>query len=261
VAKKKHKEELEELKAPDQFVSFWTKVGERVARHRRGLVTFVVTVCAATAALQGGRYFFGKRDAETSRAFAKIEQIASASLLPPEVAGSKAEKPDDGLPHYKTDEERKQAASKEAESFLAAHSKGKIAALAKLIKASLLRDLGKNDEASTLYVELSGSTDVDANLQLVVLDGLALAQEAAGKVDAAITTLDKLSAEAKKHQGFLADRALYTKGRLLETQGKGEEAKKIYKAISTDFPNTTLREEVTRRLALLDEATTGAATP
>jgi len=261
VAKKKHKEEIEELKAPDQFVSFWTKVGERVSRHRRGLVTFVVTICAATAALQGGRYFFGKRDAETSRAFAKIEQIASASLLPPDVAGSKAEKPDDGLPHFKTDEERKQAALKEADTFLVAHSKGKIAALAKLIKASLLRDLGKNEDATALYVELSGNSEVDSNLQLVVLDGLALAQEASGKVDAAIATLDKLSAASKSHQGFLADRALYTKGRLLETQGKAEEAKKIYKSISTDFPNTTLREEVTRRLALLDESTTGTATP
>jgi predicted negative regulator of RcsB-dependent stress response len=261
VAKKKHKEEIEELKAPDQFVSFWTKVGERVARHRRGLVTFVVTVCAATAALQGGRYFFGKRDAETSRAFAKIEQIASASLLPAELPGSKAEKPDDGLPHFKTDEERKQAALKEADAFLAQHSKGKIAALATLIKAGILRDLGKNDEAAALYVQLSSNSEVDSNLQLVVLDGLALAQEATGKVDAAIATLDKLSVASKAQQGFLGDRALYTKGRLLETQGKAEEAKKIYKAINADFPNTTLREEVTRRLALLDESTSGAATP
>ena len=261
MAKTKRKEELGDLKAPDQFVSFWTKVGERVARHRRGLVTFVVTVCAATAALQGGRYFFGKRDAETSRAFAKIEQIASASLLPAEAAGSKMEKPDDGLPHFKTDEERKQAALKEADAFLGAHSKGKIAALAKLIKAGLLRDLAKNEEATVLYVELSNNSDLDSNLRLVALDGLALAQEASGKIDAAIETLDKLSAASKANQGFLADRALYTKGRLLETQGKTEEAKKIYKAISTDFPNTTLREEVTRRLALLDEATNGTATP
>lgn len=261
MAKKKQKQETEELKAPDQFVSFWTRVGERLARHQRGIVTFVVTVIAATAALQGGRYFFGKRDAETSRAFAKIEQISSAPLLPEGEASKTAPKPEDGLPHFKTDPERKQAALKEADTFIAAHPKGKLAALAALLKAGLLRDLGKNDEAATLYQTLSSNNDLDPNLQLLVLDGLALSQEATGKIDAALVTLDKLAAAGKARGGFLADRALYTKARLLESQGKSDEAKKIYKAISTDFPNTTLREEVTRRLALLDEATPGAATP
>ena len=269
MATKKHKQEIEELKAPDQFVSFWTKVGERVARHRRGLVTLVVTVCAATAALQAGRYFFGKRDAETSRAFAKIEQTATATLLPAESTpppGSTAKpepaaKPEDGLPHFKTDEERKQAALKEADSFLGAHPKGKLAALAKLLKAKLLRDVGKNDDAAALYETLSTNSDLDPELQLLALDGLALSQEAAGKVDAALITLDKLAAAAKARQGLFADRAMYNKGRLLESQGKTEDAKKIYRTINTDFPNTTLREEVTRRLAMLDEATSGTATP
>ncbi|MDX2021750.1 MAG: tetratricopeptide repeat protein [Deltaproteobacteria bacterium] len=258
MAKKKHKDEIEELKAPDQFVSFWTRVGERLSRHRRGLVTIVVTVLAATAALQVGRYVFSKRDGETSRAFAKIEQIATAGLIPAE---GEPPKFDDGVAHFKTDEERKQAALKEAETFLAAHSKGKLAAMAKLLKASFLRDLGKNDEAIALYQPLTSSDDLSAELQLVALDGLALAQEAAGQIDAALATLDKLHTAAKAQQGFLGDRALYTKARLLESKGKAEEAKALYKSISADYPNTTLREEVTRRLALLDEATSGAATP
>lgn len=258
MATKKQKEEIAELKAPDQFVSFWTRVGERVSRHRRGLVTVVVTILAATAALQVGRFVFSKRDGETSRAFAKIEQIATAGLLPAE---GEAPKFDDGVAHFKTDEERKQAALKEADAFLAAHGKGKLAALAKLLKAGFLRDLGKNDEAIAIYQPLTSSDELSAELQLLAFDGLALAQEAAGQIDAALATLDKLHIAAKARQGFMGDRALYTKARLLESQGKTEEAKGLYKSISADYPNTTLREEVTRRLALLDEATSGAATP
>lgn len=251
MANKKRKEELAELKSPDQFVSFWSKVGEWGAKHQRSILTLVVTVVAATAALQAGKAYFGKRDAGTSRAFARIERVANAPLLPAE---GDAPKFDDGLPHFKTSEERTQAALKEADAFLAQHGRGKLAAMAELLKANYLRDLQKFEEALPLFQKLTTSDDLPAELQLLAWDGLALTQESLGKLDDAIATLDKLAAAAKTHGGFFGDRAAYNKARLLESQGKADAARTIYRAISTDYPETPLREDVNRRLALLDEA-------
>lgn len=262
MAKKKHKEELAELKQPDQFVSFWSRMGERAARHRRALVTVVVTVLAGTAALQASRHVFGKRDADTSLAFARIERVARAPLLPKEGEPPKFE---DGLPHFKTDAERKQAALKEAESFLATHPKGKLAAMAGLMKADYLRDLQRHEEALGLYETLSQNEDLTPDLRLIALDGLALTQESLGRLDAAMASLDRLVATSKERGGFMGDRATYHKARLLESQGKAADALRLYKAISAEYPDTTLREEVTRRLALLEEEDTakagGTATP
>lgn len=262
---KKRKEELAELKAPDQFVSFWSRVGEKMARHRNALLTVVVTVLAATAALQAGRTYFGKRDGNTSKAFARIERIAAAALLPAEGDPPKF---DDGLPRFKTDEERKQAGIREADAFLAAHNRGKLAAMARLLKAGYLSDLGKPGEALPLYEALVAGDELPADLQILALDGLALAQEAMGKEDAALASFEKLSAAAKAQDGFFADRAAYNKARLLEKQGKTEEARKLYRDITSSFPNSQLRQEATRRLALLEQGGadgaaqgTGSATP
>lgn len=257
---KKRKEELAELKSPDQFVSFWSRVGDKMAHHRRGILTVIVSVVAATAALQAGRSYFGKRDANTSRQFARIERIAAGTLIPAE---GDAPKFDDGLPHFKTDEERKQAAIKEADSFLKDHGRGKLAAMAQLLKANYLRDLNKHGEALPLYEKLALGDELPEDLRLLALDGLAVTQEAQGQVEAALATLDKLATAAKAQAGFFGDRALYNKARLLEGQGKSEEARKLYRSVSDQYPNTPLREDVTRRLALLDEAAGDApsATP
>ena len=52
--------------------------------------------------------------------------------------------------------------------------------------------------------------------------------------------------------GFYKDRARYHEARLAEMQGNPGEATRIYREVLDKNPTTSLREEISNRLALLE---------
>ena len=52
--------------------------------------------------------------------------------------------------------------------------------------------------------------------------------------------------------GPYKDRAAYHKARIAELRGNAEDAKKLYREVLDKNPTTSLREEITNRLAVLD---------
>jgi len=108
-----------ELKRPDEFVSFWTHLGLKISQNRRTVIAVVVVAAIGGGAAWGSVVYRNSSAAKATAAFARIERIANAELLPEKApdseegkaeakAGAKAEaKPeDDGLPHFKTEKER-----------------------------------------------------------------------------------------------------------------------------------------------------------
>jgi tetratricopeptide (TPR) repeat protein len=236
-----------ELKKADQFVSFWTRVAAVLSAKRQvfliGLVALVVVVLASW----GISELVSKRAVSASRDFSRIERVASADLLP---ASGEAPKVDDGLPHFKTEKERIEAALKEADSFLGAHSGSGLKDEAELLKAKYLLALGKAGEAVVIYKNLGAS--VDPRLRFLALEGLAYAHEAAGQTDDAIAAFLALGQESDKNGGFYRDRAFFGRARLLEKKGNAKEAEKLLKEILEKTPTTPLREEINDRLASLE---------
>ena len=233
-----------DLKNPDQFVSFWTRAGH-FAKERQRMV-LVVGIALVTALVVGwaSKAFVSRRDARASAAFARIEQVASAALLP-----EKGDAPSDGLPHYKTEKERLEAALKETDGFLKDFGGSGLKDEARLLRARFLLASERSSEALTLYQELVGG--VDRQLRFLALEGVAYAQEAAGQTDHAIGSFGKLAQDADSAGGFYRDRALYQKARLLQNKGNAGEAEKIFKQILEKTPTTSLREEINDRLAAL----------
>jgi tetratricopeptide (TPR) repeat protein len=244
-----------ELKKPDEFVSFWTKFGRKLAEHRKKVITLSVLAAVAFAAGWGAIAFRESEAAKATVAFARIERIASASLLPekPDAKDPAAKVESDGLPHFKTEKERLEAAIKEADAFVAAFGREGLGRKALLGKASRLLALGQYAEAASLYETLAAS-ETDAELRAVEQEGIAAAAEARGQLDEALREYTALVDLSQQTNGnFYLDRALFAKARVLERLGKGKEAEPVLREILSKVPKTPLRQQIDDRLALLAE--------
>lgn len=242
-----------QLKAPDQFVSFWSTVGTKAGEHRKEILIGVASLLAIVVIGVAVQAFLSGRAEEASQAFARIHRIASASLVPTAEPGKDAPAPppaSPGAPQFKTDAERTAAALKEVDDFLAKHASSPLRDEALLYKGRLLLATGKGSEALSLYNELVQR--IDPALRFLAREGLAYAEESTGQVDKAIATLAKLAEDAKGAGGFFRDRALFNQARLYEGKGAKQDAVKIYKNILSETPTTTLKEEVNNRLAILE---------
>lgn len=249
-----------ELKQPDQFVSFWTRfsthAGRFVSERKKptligvGVLAGVITATVIYGQIQE------RAEIRSSQALERVVKIASADLLPADGTPSK----DDSVPHFKTDKERMEAALKEVDAFIAAEPHGPLHREAALQKAGLLLDLQRPGEAIPIYADLVGSR-LDGNLKFMAQEGLGYAYEAKGDLDqalAAFTKLADVSAPVGKADGagqgptFYRDRSLYHQGRIAERKGNPGDAVKLYKEVLDKTPQTSLRDEISNRLAVLE---------
>jgi type IV secretory pathway VirB10-like protein len=244
-----------ELKQPDEFVSFWTHLGAKLSQHRRKAIATVASAAIALAAGWGVVSYRNAQAAKATVAFARIDRIASAELLP-EKPADKAAKPDkaeeDSVPRFKTEQERIEAANKEADAFIATFGGEGLGRKALFGKASRLLVLGKTAEAATLYDTLAAN-ETNPELRAMEREGSAAASEAAGKLDDALRAYTTLADEAQHGGSFYLDRALFAKARILEKQGKGKDAEQALRDILTKVPKTSLRPQIDDRLAVLGE--------
>jgi tetratricopeptide (TPR) repeat protein len=248
-----------ELKQPDEFVSFWTQAAARASRFANERRSALLVGSAMLVTVVIGSVVFSalaERHAKTaSDALARIERLAAGELRP---EGSPTTNPDgtpladDGIPHFKTDQERALAALKELDAFIAT-SGNPLRLEGRLERGPLLLALGRVPEAITAYEQiLSGKPD--DRLRFLAREGLGYAQEQKGDLPAATATFEKLADDAAvfKEGGFYKDRAAYHKARIAELRGNSEDAKKLYREVLDGNPTTSLRDEITNRLAVLE---------
>jgi tetratricopeptide (TPR) repeat protein len=249
-----------ELKQPDEFVSFWTHLGAKVARHRGKVIATVASAAVALAAGWGAVAYRNAQAAKATVAFARIDSIASAELLPEKTPdNAKAAKPDkqekadeDSGPRFKTEQERLEAAIKEADAFVAAFGSEGLGRRALFGKASRLIALGKAADAVAIYSTLAAG-ETNPELRALQQEGAAAANEAAGKLDDALRAYSTLADESQRSGSFYLDRALFAKARILEKQGKAKDAEQALRDILTKVPKTSLRPQIDDRLAVLGE--------
>jgi hypothetical protein len=245
------------LKQPDEFVSFWTRTASQAsdfaAARKRALIigaTMLGTVIVGSLIFSSVSEGRSKRATES---LMRVERIATAELRPdgtPTTNPDGTPLPDDGAPHFKTDKERAEAAIKELDAFLAG-SGNPLKAEAKLQRGPLLLALGRAPEAVTTYEELLAGK-VDDRMRFLAQEGLGYALEAKGDLNAAAAAFAKLTEAGAKAGGFYADRALYHQARMAELRGNAADAKKLYKEVLEKNPTTSLKDEISNRLAVLE---------
>jgi tetratricopeptide (TPR) repeat protein len=256
VAKNLDKFERKELKHPDQFVSFWTHFWAQASRvlaaNSRQMIVGVAVLALVIVSTVAYAQVRARRAEVASQALARIDHIATADLLPADAVATPPK--DDGLPHFKTDKERLEAALKEVEAFLTTNTSSRLRPEALLHKGAYLLGLGRFDEAVAAYTQLLEG-NADQRLRLLANEGLGYALEAKGDLDKAAAAFGRLregTGTDAKLDGFYQDRALYHQARLTEIKGNRADAAKIYRELLDKAPNSSLRDEVYNRLAVLE---------
>lgn len=235
-----------ELKQPDQFVGFWTRASEAAAAWAKARKRALV-LGAATAAtvLVGSLAISQVTEGRALRAAASLERvrkIAAADLVP---AGAPPK--DDGVPHFPTEKARLEGTLAALDAAFT--SRTPLYNEAMLIRSSLLLDLDRAPEAAAGYEKLL-SDKLDQRLRFAAREGLGYAYERQGKIKEAEAVFAKLADEGGG--AFYKDRALYHQGRLAEIGGNRTEAARLYQEVLDKNPTTSLRDEITNRLAVLE---------
>ncbi|HLV21862.1 MAG TPA: tetratricopeptide repeat protein [Polyangiaceae bacterium] len=132
----------------------------------------------------------------------------------------------DPLPSFATAAEREKAAKEAYERAAAAHPGKPIAVMAKLGLAGVLYEQGKYDPAISAYREVRDSklAGQSTDIRYRAIEGIGLAQEAKGELDAAMKTFKELG--VSDVVGF-ANLGTYHQARLHLAKGDKEEAKQL----------------------------------
>jgi tetratricopeptide (TPR) repeat protein len=243
VVKKKIKEEL---KQPDQFVGLATRLSAAIAAfanaHTRALVIGITTLATVIVGSIVLAQVSEGRAVRASAALDHAQRMASAELTTPN-----APPKEDGLPHFATARERNEAALKELDAYFTGASVP-LYLEALLVRGGLLLDLDRADEAASVYEKVL-KEKIDDRLKFLAREGLGYAYEHKGKLAEAQTVFAKLTEDSG---GFYKDRALYHEARLAELRGNPSDATRIYHEVLEKHPTTSLREEITNRLAVLE---------
>lgn len=149
---------------------------------------------------------------------------------------------------FATEEEKRSAIADALSRIRGAHG-GKPAGLtATLGLADVSFHEGKLDEALALYDDFLSRSAKGHALRFVALEGRALALEAKGSLDEALAAFSRIEAELPEQKAI----GLYGKARLLERQGKWEDARSAWESLKEDFGTTAAGMEANSRLARLN---------
>ena len=238
-----------ELKQPDQFVGFWqiasVRLGQFAARNAKVLVVGISAIATVAVGMVVMSTLAEGRAARASEALERVQRIAAADLAP---AGSPLKT--DNIPRFPTEKERVEGALAALDGHFKS-GRGPLADEAALVRGGLFLDLGRADEAQATYEKLLADR-LDARLRFLAHEGLGYALERKGKLPEAQATFAKLGTDASSLGDFYKDRARFHEARLAELQGNPAEATRIYHEVLEKHPTTSLREEISGRLALLE---------
>jgi tetratricopeptide (TPR) repeat protein len=236
-----------ELKRPDQFQTFWTRVYEFLKATARpiaiGAIATLVVIVGVAVYMQLSQ----KRHAASSKSLAYGLRVLNSENAPAlEDPDAPKEKPDSDVPQFKTDKERREAALSALDKTIAEWGSSGAGRDARLVRAGVLYDLGRYDEAIRDYQAFL-EHGPRGNLKALAHEDLGYVYEAKNELDKALAEY-KLIAQAGD---FYRDRSLYDQARILERKGDRQAAQKLYQEILDKTPMTPLRDDISNRLALL----------
>ena len=238
-----------ELKRPDQFQTFWTRVYEFL----RATTKPIAISALATVVVIAGIFLYvnlrDKRRGESSKALAQALRILNSENTPQlEDPDAQKEAHDGDVPKFKTEAERRDAAVKALDKVIVDWGGSPAGRDALMVRAGVNYDLGKYDQALSDYKSFL-SKGPKGNLRALGHEGLGYVYEAKGEFDRALEEYRLITSAGE----FYRDRALYDQARVMERKGDKAAAQKLYQEILDKSPTTPLRDDISNRLALLQK--------
>lgn len=229
-----------DMKQPDKFQVAATRAMDWISGHRKNARLVVGVVVAMVVAVGLGMVASNARAEKAGAlAFEVVRAVAGeVSAVPlPGVAG----------PFYATDAERQKAVIAAADHAVAEYPSTAAGRLALLMKADAQLRLGDHEAAIASYEQYLGGTSSSNSLRFGALEGIALAKEAAGKLDEAAAAWERVAREAPA----FADHADLERARVLAAAGKADEARKLLEGFAKAHEGSPFAADAAARLARL----------
>ncbi len=229
-----------DMKEPDKFQQAATQAASWIAARRKRVVMLgaiavgLVVLLAIVSALRT------RRDERAGAAAADLLSVMSGEVSAVPLPGLPG-------PFFPTEEAKQRAIVAAADAVVTDHGGTPAAALASLAAGDAHLRLREWDAAKAAYERYLATAPKDDSLRFGALEGVGLAEEGKGNLDAAAAAYDRLSREAPA----FADRADLDRARVLAAQGKTADARSLLAGFSDKHKESQLTAEASERLARL----------
>jgi tetratricopeptide (TPR) repeat protein len=229
-----------DMKEPDKFQVAATQAASWIASRRKHVVlagAVVIGVAVLLAVLQTVRQ---GREERAGQAAAQLLATASADVSSVPLPGLPG-------PFFPSEEAKQRAIVTAAEAVIAEHAGTGAALLATLTLGDAKFRLGAFDDAKAAYERYLAAAPQNDSLRFGALEGIAIAEEAKGALDAAAATYERLGKEVPA----FADRADLERARILARAGKIADAKGLLAGYGERHKDSLLTADASQLLARL----------
>jgi tetratricopeptide (TPR) repeat protein len=246
-----------QLREPDAFQKAGGEARDWLEQRRLAVVLIVVV-----GLLGFGGFAIASYVSQRGEEKAAAELGQTVELLQRPVEGS-TERPStppiDGKPPFKSQKEKDEAVVKALTEFRQKHRKSKSAHTAALALGEAALRLGKQDEAIGAFTEYAQTAPQSDLLRANALEGLGYAHEAKGQLDEAIKAFERMGKETTGP--YLQGMGQFHKGRILEQQGKKEEAARVFAELAPANAGTAAARLAGERMVALSKQGVTIPTP
>jgi tetratricopeptide (TPR) repeat protein len=232
-----------DMKEPDKFQQAATQAASWMAARRKHVVAAGAAAVALVLLLAILSAVQSRRTARAGAAAADLLAIVNADVSAVPLPGVPG-------PSFQTDEAKQRAIVAGAEKVLAEHGGTPAGALAALAAGDAHLRLREWDAAKAAYERFLSDAGKDDSLRFGALEGVGLAEEGKGNLDAAAQAYERFGREAPA----FADRADLDRARVLVAAGKTAEAKDLLARFSEAHKDSQLTAEAAERVARLGGA-------
>ena len=238
-----------DLKKPDEFISFTTRLLTALGDNRKPVVIGLGTLLVVVFALTGLQQWSETQAASRSATFTGAVQLLRAPVedAPAVDDGAAAdpanppESKDDDGPRFSSAAERAQAVLTE---LAALDGSSGVGALALLARAAASLDSGDIDAAVTAY-RAFGASGASDDFRFFALDGLVTALVEKGDHDGALAAAKEMEALGG---GAYSDHAAFLSAGVFEARGDAAGAREAYRGLIEKHSESTLKALAQMRL-------------
>jgi tetratricopeptide (TPR) repeat protein len=246
--KDKKRFDRKELKEPDEFVHFWSRVIDAMMAHRQkvflGIACLLVLLFLGTAM---GAYFQNREE--------KAQDLLAGAqrLLPPDL-------PPDPATGMQVRTSVGPGGNQEAISALLEiveeYGGTMSGQRSRLLLGQIYYDRGDYDAARNMYEELLEKGNVPEEMRVLAWEGMAYVREEKGEFAMAIPWYDRLT---RTDVSYLKPWAWMGMARCYEQTGDHEKALDAYRRLVADYPQHERTEEARGRIGTISQRTAGQA--
>ena len=243
--------ERHKLKGND-FAASVVKARTALAERQREVTTTVIAIVVAVAVVGA---FFGwraSRNAKATNLLASALAVAEAPVVAPTPPAPGSPPPVQQPGTFRTERERLEAALPRLLEAADKYPNTDAGITARYRAAGVLAELGRYPEAEQRYQEVVSKAGRRSIYGRTARLGLADAQLAQAKNDAALTTLKELSTDSESQLPL--DGVLMQLGRAYMQAGKKDEATRAFTRIVDEFPQSLYAGEAKEKIQELKKA-------